>query len=101
MNLDSLKKRLERIEATSFQKPIILKDGTPWTPKIPLLDMFVFLMECECGRMCGESPADLTPELQAEAMKWAEYESRPGEPPFHNMMGEMSRNLIESENQES
>lgn len=92
--LEDLRKQLEIIEKALGRETIILGDDSKWSPRIPLLDMFVFLMECECSSMAGESPPGRTPELIAEAKKWAEYERRPNEPPFYGMMSDMARNLI-------
>lgn len=92
MKIDALRKRLEAIETALGRETIILGDGSKWSPRISLLNMFVGLMEFECGG----SPEDLPPEFGNEAAMWAKYERRPGEPPFYNMMGEMARNLVKN-----
>jgi len=50
--------------------------------------MLISLMEAE------EQPEALSPEVQAEATKWAEYEPKPGEPALHGLVAIMSREIV-------
>jgi hypothetical protein len=75
MRFDILKKRIEAIEAATFRQSIVLKDGSKWVPKVPLLDMFLEYLE----RECTGSHEDLSTELVEELTHWAKYEPRPGE----------------------
>jgi hypothetical protein len=91
MRLDSLASRIKSLEKAAGRETIILSDGAKWTPRHSLLDMFVDLMDFECG----EISKDLSPDFVNEARMWAKYGRRPGNPPFYGMMGDMARNLLE------
>ena len=88
MTIENLKKRIQRLEARSLRKAIILRDGTAWIPKISSIEMLISLMEAE------EQPEALSPEVRADAAKWAEYEPKPGEPALHGLAAIMSREIV-------
>ena len=71
MRIEALKKRIEAIEAATFREAIILEDGTKWTPRTPLLDMFVDLMDYCTARQLGQTPEPLSPEVLEDVKMWA------------------------------
>ncbi|MEI6103140.1 MAG: hypothetical protein WCP70_04275 [Methanothrix sp.] len=98
MRFDLLKKRLEAIEAATFQEAIVLEDGSKWIPKVPLLDMFVDLLEFCTALQLGQTPEPLSQEVLTDVTMWAKRKPLPTE---HGILftsiSSMSKEIVENE----
>jgi len=71
MRIENLKKRIETIEAAAGREAIILEDGTKWVPRVPLLNIFVELLEYSASTQQGQTPGPLSPEVLEDVKMWA------------------------------
>lgn len=71
MKLDILRKRLEALEAATFQEAITLQDGSKWTPRVPLLDMLVALLDWSVCIQLGTTPDPVPLDVREDAKMWA------------------------------
>ena len=71
MKIDILRKRLEALEAATFQEAITLQDGSKWTPRVPLLDMFVSLLDWSVCIQLGTTPEPVPDDVREDAVFWA------------------------------
>ncbi len=88
MKFDLFRNRLAALEAEARKGAITLSDGTNWKPKISAIETLVSMMEAD------EDPGKLTPEVRAEAEKWALYEPKPGDRALRGFVTTMARELI-------
>ncbi len=84
----SLERRLQDLEAKARKGSLTLSDGTTWRPKISAIETLVSLMEAD------EDPGKLTPEIRAEAEKWALYETRPEGRALRGFVATMAREMV-------
>jgi len=79
MRIENLKKRIETIEAAAGREAIILEDGSRWVPRVPLLDIFVELLDYSASTQLGQPPEPFSPEILEDVKMWAKRQPLPRE----------------------
>jgi len=97
MKLDGLAKKLQALKDVAFQEAITLEDGTKWIPRVPLLDIFVDLLDYSASIQLGQTPEPLSPEVLADVKMWAKRKQLAREQGIlFTGISAMSKQLLES-----
>jgi len=98
MRFDILKKRIEAIEAATFQESITLEDGAKWVPRMSLLNIFVSLLDYSASMQQGQTPGPLSPEVLEDVKMWAMRRPLPREQGIlFTGIAAMAKELVENE----
>jgi len=98
MRIENLKKRIETIEAAAGREAIILEDGSRWVPRVPLLDIFVELLDYSASMQTGQTPEHLSPEVLEDVKMWAKRKPLPKEQGIlFTGIAAMAKEIVENE----